>query len=189
MTGWVVVIHRLKPGLQQRLSALGDTSRAALRQVEIAMELWSSILVAVSLVLAAGLLIRAHQRAWQTLQQQRRQLEPNEYDFRRRQLRRRSQSSAMLGLVGIGMLIGRLLIVWRAPPLVVVVFWVGVMALVVWLALLAVADIVSTRLHFSRLRQDYIVQQARLQAQLRRMEPTGDKGQPDDPPSDNCDGN
>jgi uncharacterized membrane protein len=115
-------------------------------------------------------------------------MEPREYDFRRRQLRRRSQTSAMLGLVGIGMLIGRLLIVWRAPPLVVVVFWLGVMALVVWLALLAVADIVSTRLYFSRLRQNYMVEQARLRAQLRRMERTRGNGQPNDQPGEKSEG-
>lgn len=152
------------------------------------MELWSSILVAVSLLLAAGALIHSHQRAWRTLRQRRSQLEPSEFDFRRRQLRRRSQTSAMLGLVGIGMLIGRLLIVWRAPPLVVVVFWGGVMLLVVWLALLAVADIVSTRLYFSRLRQKYLVEQARLRAQLRRMEQTRGNGQPDDRPSEESEG-
>jgi hypothetical protein len=144
------------------------------------MELWSSILVAVSLLLAAGVLIHSHQRAWQSLRQRRGQLEPSEYDFRRRQLRRRSQTSAMLGLVGIGMLIGRLLIVWRAPPLLVVVFWGGVMLLVVWMALLAVADIVSTRLYFSRLKQNYMVEHARLQAQLRRIERTRGNGRPDD---------
>jgi Flp pilus assembly protein TadB len=155
----------------------------------IAMEQWSSILVAVSLLLAAGLLTRSHLRAWQTLQQRRPRLEPSEYDFRRRQLRRRSQTSAMLGLVGIGMLIGRLLIVWRAAPLVVVVFWLGVMGLLVWLALLAVADIVSTRLYFSRLRQNYMVEQARLKAQLRRMEPTGQREQPDDPPREDSEEN
>ena len=152
------------------------------------MVLWSSILVAVSVLLASGVLIHSHQRAWRTLQQRRSQLDPNEFDFRRRQLRRRSQTSAMLGLVGIGMLIGRLLIVWPAPPLVVVVFWGGVMLLVVWLALLAVADIVSTRLYFSRLRQNYLVQQARLRAQLRRMEQARGNGKPDDRPSEESEG-
>ena len=145
------------------------------------MEPWSLILVAVSLLLAAGGLIRSHQRAWRALQQRRGQMEPSEYDFRRRQLRRRWQTSAMLGLVGIGMLIGGLLIVRRAAPQLVVVFWLGVMLLVVWIALLAAADIVSTRLYFSRLRRDYVVEQARLQAQLRRMERTRGNGQADDP--------
>ena len=153
------------------------------------MEHWSSILWGVSLLLLAGLLIRWHLRGWQTLQQRRGQLEPSEYDFRRRQLRRRSQTSAMLGLVGLGMLIGRLLIVWRAPPRVVVVFWLGVMALAVWVALLGVADIVSTRLHFSRLRQNYMVERARLQAQLRRMEQPGRSDEPEAQPGEESEGN
>jgi hypothetical protein len=104
--------------------------------------------------------------------QRARELDPEEVDFRRRQARRRIQTSAMLGLVGIGMLIGRLLIVWRAPPTLILLFWGGVVLLVLWLAVLAVADMVATRYYFSRLREKYLVEQARLQAQLRLMERT-----------------
>jgi len=143
------------------------------------VELWSSILVGLLLVFAAGWFARWHVSAWRELGERASQLDPEELDFRRRQLRRRTQTSAMLGLVGIGMLVGRLLIVWRAHPTLILLFWGGVVLLVLWLGLLAVADMVATRYYFSRLRQNYLVEQARLQAQLRRMERTRGNGQAD----------
>lgn len=152
------------------------------------MELWSSILVGLLLVVAAGWFVRWHVSAWRALGERASQLDPEEIDFRRRQLRRRTQTSAMLGLVGIGMLVGRLLIVWRAHPTLILLFWGGVVLLVLWLGLLAVADMVATRYYFSRLRRDYLVEQARLQAQLRRMERTRGNGQADQESSSKLEG-
>jgi len=152
------------------------------------VELWSSILVGLLLVFVAAWFVRWHASAWRALGQRASQLDPEELDFRRRQLRRRTQTSAMLGLVGVGMLVGRLLIVWRAPPTLILVFWGGVVLLVLWLGLLAVADIVATRYYFSRLRRDYLVEQARLQAQLRGMERTRGNGQADQESSSKVEG-
>jgi len=137
--------------------------------------------MAVLLWVAAGWLMNSHLSTWRAVQRQQGQLEAREFDYRRRQFRRRMQSSAMLGLVGIGMLTGGLLKVFGAPPLVVVVFWIGVMLFVVWLGLLAVADMVSTRYYFSRLKQNYVVEEARLQAELRRLKRTRGNGQADAP--------
>ena len=152
------------------------------------MELWSSILVGLLLVFAAGWFVRWHVSAWRALGERASRLDPEEIDFRRRQLRRRTQTSAMLGLVGIGMLVGRLLIVWRAHPTLILLFWLGVVLLVLWLGLLAVADMVATRYYFSRLRHNYLVEQARLQAQLRRMERTRGNGQADQESSSKVEG-
>jgi hypothetical protein len=104
-------------------------------------------------------------------------LDAAEFDYRRRQFRRRMQTSAMLGLVGIGMLVGGLLIAWPARPWLIFTVWGGVMVLVVWLGLLAVAEIVATRYYFGRLKQDYLVEQARLQAELRRLQRIRGDGQ------------
>lgn len=143
------------------------------------MELWSSILVGLLLVFAAACFVRWHANAWRALGERASELDVEEIDFRRRQLRRRTQTSAMLGLVGIGMLVGRLLLVWRAHPTVILLFWGGVVLLVLWLGLLAVADMVATRFYFGRLRQNCLVEQARLRAQLRRVERTRGNGQAD----------
>ena len=144
------------------------------------MEVWSSVSIALLVLLATAGLISSHLRTWRLVQQNATQLQPSELDYRRRQFRRRMQTSAMLGLVGIGVLAGRLLIVFRSPPLVVLIFWSGVVLLVVWLGLLAVADMISTRYYFGRLRQDYLVEEARLQVELRRLKRSGGNGQSDD---------
>jgi len=144
------------------------------------VEVWSCVLVALVALLAAGGLMHSHLRTWRTVQQRATELDPKEVDYRRRQFRRRMQTSAMLAVVGVGILVGWLLIVFRAPPLVTVVFWSGVMLLVVWLVVLATADMISTRYYYSRLKQDYLVEQARLQAELRRIERTRGNGQADE---------
>ncbi len=133
-------------------------------------EIWSSVLLALLILLVAVWLMRSHVRTWQTVQRRRKELEPRELDYRRRQFRRRMQTSAMLGLVGIGILFGGLLIAWRARPWLVLMVWGGVMVLVVWLGLLAVADMVSTRFYYGRLKQDYRIEEARLHAELRRLQ-------------------
>ncbi|MFH1920494.1 MAG: hypothetical protein ABIP48_11490 [Planctomycetota bacterium] len=145
------------------------------------MEIWSSALIALVLWLAAAWLMNSHFATWRAVLRQESQLGPKEFDYHRRQFRRRMQTSAMLGFVGLGMLVGRLLMVYGAPPLVVVVFWTGVLLLVVWLGLLAVADMVSTRYHFSRLRQNHVVEEARLEDELRRLKRTRGNGRADEP--------
>lgn len=138
-------------------------------------------MIALVLWIAAAWLMRSHLATWHAVLRQESHPESKGLDYHRRQFRRRMQTSAMLGIVGVGMLVGRLLMVFGAPPPVVVVFWMGVMLLVVWLGLLAVADMVSTRYYFSRLKQDYVVEEARLKAELRRLKQTRGNGQADEP--------
>ncbi len=152
------------------------------------MELWSSILVGLLLIVAAWWLVRLHVEGWRELHRRARDMAPEEYDFRRRQLRRRTQTSALLGLIGLGMLIGRLLIVWRAPPTAILAYWAGIVLLVLWLGLLAVADMVATRLYFTRLRRDYLVERARLEAELRRMKRPQEDGEADEQAGDDTKG-
>ena len=92
-----------------------------------------------------------------------------ERDYHRRQFRRRMQSSGMLGVLAVGIFLGQW-IAEVARPAIVFIFWGGVALVVVWVALLAVADIVATKHHYGRLRQGVLIEQAKLQAQLRRMQ-------------------
>jgi hypothetical protein len=143
------------------------------------VEGWSSILVGLLLFAVGAWLMHSHVRTWRTMQQQKTEMEPRERNYRLRQFRRRTQTSAMLGLLGVAILLGHLLSVLSAPPLLMFIFWGGVMLMAVWLGLLAVADMIATRQYFSRLKQDYLIQQARLQAELRRLQRTRDDGRPD----------
>lgn len=134
----------------------------------------AAILAAALLVLAAGL-IWSHLRTWRRAQAQ--ELEPEEHDYRRRQFRRRMQASAMIGIVGGCLVIGALIPEDKWPT-AFVIFWFGVILLVLWIMLLAVGDIVSTRMFVAHMDRERIVEQAKLEAELRRAKATRSNGHP-----------
>jgi hypothetical protein len=86
------------------------------------------------------------------------------------------QTSAMLGILAVAMFAGR----WvKHPPLSPTVFatyWGLVLLLVMWLGLLAIADVVSTKYHYGRIRDHYALEEAKLRAELRRIEAIGGNG-------------
>jgi hypothetical protein len=116
-----------------------------------------------TLVLCAAGLMAAHVRAWRRARNE--PMEPKERDYRRRQYRRRMQSSAMLGLAGVGILLAQVLPrPWNFFALC------GVLLLVCWLILLAVVDMLATKFYFGRVRQRYLLEEVKLEAELRRAE-------------------
>ncbi len=125
-----------------------------------------SYLLAVVLCLAAAILITRHIRAWQ--RQADEELGERELKFYRRQFRRRIQTSALIGLLGAAILGGQLLIdkvhSWRLQ----VAWWIGIVALVLWIVLLAIADLAATSFFYSREKSDFVVEHAKLQAELRK---------------------
>ena len=93
------------------------------------------------------------------------QLTGPDRDFRWRRFRRRMQSSAMLALAGILMLVGELIVPNDYPTLYISV-WAAVFLLILWIVLLALADAVSSLQRNHRLKQDLIVDRAMLQAKI-----------------------
>jgi len=135
------------------------------------VNIWLSILVSSFLLLCAVGLIISHHRTWCRLQQE--QLGAEELDYRRRQFRRRMQTSAMLGLLAVALLVGQLI---SGPPLLVLLFWGAVMLVLGWVGLLALVDIWATKHHFGRVRQAFLAEEAKLQAELRRLKAAGGNG-------------
>lgn len=131
------------------------------------MELWSSILVSLLLVAVATGLMVWHIRLWRGVQTG--DSDQRERDYLFRQYRRRMQTSAMLGLLGVAILVGQLLMPW-VSRLFAILYWGGVLLLLAWMGLLALADIIATQQHFSRLRTDYMIERAKLQAEARRIQ-------------------
>jgi hypothetical protein len=131
-------------------------------------DLWSYGAFSLVIVLAAGGLLAWHMRAWR--EAQRAHLDPAELQYRRRQYRRRMQSSAMLGLLGVGIFIGAAAMYFRAPPLAVTLYWLVVLLVLAWLALLALADAVATKYHYARLRDQNLIEEAKMRAELQRMQ-------------------
>jgi hypothetical protein len=126
----------------------------------------SSFLVAILLILASVGLIAWHVRSWRRARQG--ELEERERDFHLRQLRRRVQTSVMIGLLGVAIFAGQLLLEAKTPWKLQVIYWIGVLALVLWIALLAVADMTATSFYYSREKSDFVVERAKLQAELRK---------------------
>lgn len=129
---------------------------------------WSYVPFSLVIVLAAIGLCVWHVRVWRSMRQG--PLDQAEFDYRRRQFRRRIQASAMLGLLGLAVLGGGLMMAWRLNPLALTLYWIAVILVLGWLALLAVADMVATKHYYSRVRDRYAVEQAQLNVELRRLQ-------------------
>ena len=134
--------------------------------LKIEINYLSSILVALVLCVSSAGLIAWHVRAWKRLQHA--GIDPREFDFRRRQYRRRMQTSAMLGLLGVAIFIGQVLIAWPPSRMLLVIYWSGVLVLVLWMAILALADMAATSFYYSQEKNNSIVEHAKLQGELRQ---------------------
>ena len=143
--------------------------------------LWWFVFSLFVLACAMGLIVW-HVRSWQAQQQA--GLDADELNYRRRQFRRRMQSSAMLAGVAAALPVGA----WLLPrwPKVAVLVWGGILLLLVWVGVLGLADIWDTKYYYGKLRAGYRLEQTRLQAELRRLRdhrearasPAGGNGRP-----------
>jgi len=129
-----------------------------------AQPIWPAVVMAGLLLVCAAALIAWHLRAWRVARQE--ELDQRERDYRWRQFRRRMQSSGLLAVLAVGLVMG---VFVRRPPLLVLLYWGGMLVLVGWLALLAVVDWWATKLHFERLRRDYLIEKTRLEAQAQQL--------------------
>jgi hypothetical protein len=136
-------------------------------------------LVPLAIVALSGALIVRHIRQWRA--EQAGDHDAGERRYHRGRFRRRMQSSAMMLLAGAAMHVGQL--IPRERPALYVYFWCGVAVLVLWFMALALADILSTRLHVARLVHRRTVEEAALRAALARARAAKDHGQA---PPGNC---
>jgi hypothetical protein len=122
----------------------------------------SLVVAALLLILAAGL-VQLHLRAWHKAQQA--PSPERDMKFAWRQCRRRLQTSVMIGLVGVGILVAPLV---DDDPMLLLLVWGAVLALLAWVVLLALADMLDTRQFFGRERRENLAEQVRLQHELRK---------------------
>ena len=134
-------------------------------------EFWTSLVFSLFLLIAAAWLMGWHLKSWKAASTNTKDAKGLDYHWR--QFRRRMQCSAMLVLLAVAILVGQWI---TAPPWLVILFWGGVLLIVAWLALLAVADIIVTVHHFQGLRDDCLVEQAKLRAEAKRIKAAGGNG-------------
>jgi hypothetical protein len=140
------------------------------------MDNWTTLLVSALLLITAAGLMHWHVRSWRGMQSA--DMAENELDFYRRQFRRRIQTSAMLGILAVLICIGEFLPMWIDSRTFLIVYWAATLLLVVWVALLAVADFWATKYHFGQLRDKCLIEQAKLHAEIRRVRSVRGNGKP-----------
>jgi len=140
------------------------------------MEFFATFIVSSVLLLTAAGMLHAHRRTWKAFCDEER--DEDEYDYRRRQFRRRMQTSAMLAVLAVALAGGHAATLWWIRSgWFAAVFWIAVMLLACWVGLLALADIWATNRYYRLLRDNYMIQRAKLEAELRRNQPVDDDGQ------------
>ncbi|MEX2185981.1 MAG: hypothetical protein WD875_04265 [Pirellulales bacterium] len=122
--------------------------------------MWPFLAAAFSILAVAAVLVAWHVRAWRSAKAAR--FSAAELKFAFEQYRRRMQTSVMLGLVGALILGGP----WISAPLAVLLYWLGVVVLILWIMLLASADVLATRMHYSQIETEHNLQQIKLEARL-----------------------
>lgn len=126
----------------------------------------STLLFSLGLLIVSAIMAYYHHIAWQT---KREAVGQSQIEFIDRQYRRRIQVSAMLGIVAIAMFAGR----WVEPlsedrPWFYMAYWMVIVIVVFWIALLAMADYIATRHFLEKSHQDQIIEEARLRAELQK---------------------
>jgi hypothetical protein len=143
------------------------------------MNFWYSAVVFGLLLLAAAGLFFWNLRQWRKVRPE--SISKDEHDYRRRQFRRRLQSSAMLGAAGVAIFVPELLPQKITENPYFLLYWVAVMLMVLWVVLLAAVDIWATKFYYDRLRNAYFHEKLKLEAELRRAQTTRSNGKPKKP--------
>ena len=130
----------------------------------LANTIFASFLIGLSAVLFLW-----HWQQWRS-EEQVHNSDPRDARFYRTQLRRRAQASAMLGIVGLALLYGQTLAISAGT----LVYWLVVVLIVLWIIVLALADMLLTRMHLTRRRNDQIVEKACQEAKRRQLRDADD---------------
>lgn len=131
------------------------------------MDFYAPLAVSFVLLLAAVGMMSSHLRAWKSAREK--ELDAKEFDYHRRQFRRRMQTSVMLAVLAVALSVGYAATNWWIrSSWFAAVFWLATMLLACWVGLLALVDIWATKHYYGRLRHNCLVERAKLEAELRR---------------------
>jgi len=118
--------------------------------------------VAVVLLFVASGMAVWHMKAWRQAQGT---LHAQEQVFAAKQYRRRLRTAGLLAVLAILIAVGQVI----PPSILALCYWFGVTLLVLWVALLGVADVLLSHRHYDELSRNNLVQQAVLRAEIDRL--------------------
>jgi len=123
-------------------------------------------------VMLLGFLLQLPHRAAWLLQQTEFANEPRELQFYSARYRRRRQTSGLITLVGLMIIFADLPIVWKqAGPLLASILWMAIGCVCLWIALLAIGDLMTTRAHMRLSIARLAAHKDQLMSQLDRLRP------------------
>ena len=119
-----------------------------------------------------GLLLQLpHRTAW-LLQQTEFASDPRELAFYATRYRRRRQTSGLITLVGLMIVLADLPNVWnQAGPLLATILWMAIGCVCLWISLLAIGDLMTTRAHVRASVARLKAHKDQLMNQLERLRP------------------
>jgi hypothetical protein len=111
----------------------------------------------------SGLLLDSHRRAWRAAQSDNR-LSERDRRFARSQYLRRMQASSIIGLIGAALACSPLV---PAEPVAMAIYLAALGAACAALVLLALLDVLATRVNLRRIESEQIAAQMKLAMQMR----------------------
>lgn len=122
-------------------------------------------------LMAIGLaLLWSHRRVWRT-QQQEFIDDPRELRHLQARFRRRTQTSGLIALVGVLIPVADLPVVWQQGPLLATLLWGAIGLICVWIGVLAVGDLMTTKAHSTATLARLEAHKDKLMEQLERLRP------------------
>ncbi|MCA9099638.1 MAG: hypothetical protein KDA63_00715 [Planctomycetales bacterium] len=128
----------------------------------------SILIVAAPVILISLAYVVGHVVSWRRFRQRANDEPTYEQRFRRNQFRRRLQASALLGVAAVAMMVGTLTVSSDDQPKLFLGLWTGVLLTVMWVLLLAGADMIATRRHANRIRREVMAEHRQLHDEIRR---------------------
>ena len=132
------------------------------------MEEWAAPIFGAMLIAVGGAMMLGHSKSWKEAREQD-DLEESELKFQGRRFRRRMQASGLMVIIGILIPLGDRLPILRQRADLWVMFWALVFVAVIWMALLALADVISTQAHARVALGRVQRKQRELQQELTRL--------------------
>lgn len=139
--------------------------------------MWPTLLVSAAVVFGSLVLLAWHVKAWREADHG--GLSERDYEFFRRQYRRRMQSSGMLGIIGL-LILGHL---WVRDNSMLALYWTGVLGLLVWTVLLAASDFAASRVHYASQVADQQTEHLLLKREIEKFRRESQSPETD-PPKD-----
>ena len=140
--------------------------------------MWPTLLFSTALIFTSLVMLAWHVKAWREADHG--GLAERDYEFHRRQYRRRAQSSGMLGIIGL-LILGHL---WVRDNTMLAIYWAGVLGLVVWTVLLAAADFAASRWHYAAQVAEQRTEHLLLKREIEKFRCESPAPPSPDPPKD-----